>query len=79
MSSSAERRASANSPAESGGGSLEKSPLETSLRRMTSTEAIEKGDYRRIQNEMQIMTFKVRALEEKVEKIVKGKKIFCNL
>lgn len=74
MSSSAERRASATSPSESGDGSLEKSPLATSLRRMSSTEAIEKGDYRRIQNEMQIMTFKVRSLEEKVEKIVKGKK-----
>ncbi|XP_045157052.2 complement C1q-like protein 2 [Mercenaria mercenaria] len=63
----AERRASMTSS----GDTPEKSSSTNSLRRMSSADAGEKGDYRRIQNDMQIMTFKVRALEEKVEKIVK--------
>ncbi|XP_060587429.1 complement C1q-like protein 2 [Ruditapes philippinarum] len=55
----------------SSGGTPLSSTSTMSARRLSSSDAGEKSDYRRLQNEMQIMTFKVRALEEKVEKIVK--------
>lgn len=40
--------------------------------RKWSPEPGERGEYRKLQNDMQIMTFKVKSLEEKVDKVVRG-------
>ena len=43
-----------------------------STSRRWSPDPADKGEYRKLQNDMQIMTFKVKSLEEKVDKVVRG-------
>ncbi|KAL4236391.1 hypothetical protein ACF0H5_004776 [Mactra antiquata] len=68
--SSIDRRSSYGEAFASNRESFESNPYEF-LRRTSSLESSDRLNFRRSQNDMQVMTFRIRALDEKVEKIVK--------
>lgn len=44
--------------------------------RRWSPDPADRGEYRKLQNDMQIMTFQVKSLEEKVDKVVRGQFLY---
>lgn len=47
--------------------------------RCWSPDPADRGEYRKLQTDMQMMTLKVKALEEKVDKVVRGLYTFVSI